>query len=201
VRTEPSEPTKIKESIELLIDSLSQKHQEYIKFRPISWNDEHNLGSVRVSYNEREFSMDVQIKIDYLDFDPEEQVLKSKANKVTTISEGIAFSLETDFPFHSLEQMLLSLSALTGFVREELKEKVSVVEFSKGMFTLAPIKGDFTIDDWVKKKQFEVSLLLKAEKKILVNLYPKKAEIIFPAFQIDDRVSEYLRETILNYYL
>ncbi|MCJ7430175.1 hypothetical protein MUO83_03015 [Candidatus Bathyarchaeota archaeon] len=43
--------------------------------------------------------------------------------------------------------------------------------------------------------------LLKAQEKVLVNLYARKAEIIFPTLQIDDRVAEYLRETILNYYL
>ena len=45
------------------------------------------------------------------------------------------------------------------------------------------------------------SFSLKARDKILVNLYPKKAEIIFPTLQIDEKVSEYLKATILNYYL
>lgn len=201
VRTEPNEPSRVRESINLFIDSLSRKHQEYVKATPISWNDDNNLGSVRLLYNEREFRMDIQIRTEYRDFDPEEEIFDSSINKASTISDGIAFSVETDFPFHLLDQMLLSLSALTSFIKEELKETISIMEFSKGMFTLAPIKGDFTIDDWIKKKQFDVSLLLKAQENILVNLYPKRAEIIFPSLQIDDRVSEYLRETILNYYL
>jgi hypothetical protein len=201
VRTKLDEPSRVRENINLLVDSLSRKYQEYVKATPISWNDDNNLGSVRLSYNEREFRMDIQIRTEYRDIDPEEEIFNSSINKASTISEGIAFSVETDFPFHLLDQMLLSLSALMVFIKEELKETIPVMEFSKGMFTLAPIKGDFTIDDWIKKKQFDVSLLLKAQENILVNLYPKRAEIIFPSLQIDDKVSEYLRETILNYYL
>jgi hypothetical protein len=199
VRVEQSEPNKVRENINLFIESLSRKHQQHIKSTPISWND-NNSGSVRLSYNEREFRIAIQIKTEYRDFDPEEEIFNSSFDK-SSISDGLGFSVETDFPFHLLDQMLLSLSALIGFIKEELRETNPVIEFSKGMFILAPIKGDFTIDDWIKKKQFDVSLLLKAQENILVNLYPKRAEIIFPTLQIDDRVSEYLRETILNYYL
>jgi len=202
VRTKLDEPSRVRENINLFIDSLSQKYQEYVKATPISWNDDNNLGSVRLSYNKREFRMDIQIRTEYCDIDPEKEIFNFSINKASTISDGIAFSVETDFPFNLLDQMLLSLSALMGFIKEELKETIPVMEFSKGMFTLAPVKGgDFAIDDWVRKKQFDVSLLLKAQENILVNLYPKRAEIVFPSLQIDDRVSEYLRETILNYYL
>lgn len=201
VRIETGEPSKMKDNINLVINALSKKHQEHAQISSMSWNDDNNLGSTKVFYNQREFRMEVEIRTEYRDLDPEEQILNYGMSKPLTVSEGIAISLETDFPFHMLEQMLLNLSALTGLIRDELKEMIPVIEFSKGMFTIAPIKGEFTVDEWIKKKRFEVSLLLKAQGNILVNLYPKRAEIIFPTLQIDDRVSEYLRETILNYYL
>ena len=69
------------------------------------------------------------------------------------------------------------------------------------MFTLVPIRGDFTIDDWIKKEAIRCQSFAKGSGEGSVNLYPRKAEIIFPTLQIDDRVAEYLRETILNYYL
>jgi len=97
--------------------------------------------------------------------------------------------------------MLLSLSSLTNFISEQLREALPIVKFSKGLFVIAPIQADFTMNHWIKEKQFDVSLLLTARDNILVNLYPKKAEIIFPTLQIDERVSEYLEATILNYYL
>lgn len=200
VRLEQTEPSRVKKTINQFIDSLSEKHQEYIRLTPISWNAD-NVGSTRVTYNAREFGMDIQIRTEFRDFDPEEQSLDYELNKGSEVSNGIVFALEVDFPFHLLEQMLLNLGSLVGVIKEDLTETVSIREFSKGMFVLEPIKGDFALNGWIKKKQFDVSILLKAQERILVNLYPKKAEIIFPTIRIDDRVSEYLRETILNYYL
>ena len=125
----------------------------------------------------------------------------SNNTKVSEISESVAFSIEVDFPFKFIEQMLFSLNTLTNFLSEQLKETLTYAKFTKGLFTIAPIKADFTMDNWIKDKQFEISLNLKAKENIAVNLYPKKAEIIFPTLQIDENVYEYLKETILNYYL
>jgi hypothetical protein len=198
---EPTEPSEVKENIIQLIDSLSGKYKDQMEVSPLTWNDSDNIGSVRVRYNEREYRIDVHISTEYQDFDPEQELLKSPRQKVSSISDSIAFSIEVDFPFHTLDQMLLGLGALTNFIRQEVKENILVVQFSRGMFTISPIKGDFTVDHWIKEKKFDVSLLLKAQEKILVNLYPKKAEIVFPTLQIDDKVSEYLKGTLLNYYL
>jgi hypothetical protein len=97
--------------------------------------------------------------------------------------------------------MLFSLNALTNFLSEQLKDNLANVKFSKGLFTIAPIKADFTMDQWIKEKRFEISLLLRSRENITVNLYSKKAEVIFPTLQIDESVYEYLKATILNYYL
>jgi hypothetical protein len=97
--------------------------------------------------------------------------------------------------------MLFSLNTLTNFLSEQLKESLQYVRFSKGLFTISPVNVDLTMDNWIKEKQFEVSLNLKAKENIAVNLYPKRAEITFPTLQIDENVYEYLKATILNYYL
>jgi hypothetical protein len=197
---EPSDPAKIKEKVVQLISALSEKHKGRIEFSTLTWNDANNMASLRVAFNEREFNVDVHISFEYQDFDPEKEIELDK-EEIITISDSIAFSIETDFPFNTLEKMLLGLSALTNFLKDELNEIFPEIRFSKGMFTIAPTKGDFTMDHWIKEKQFEVSLLLKAQEKILLKLYPKRAEIIFPTLQIDDKVSEYLKATLLNYYL
>jgi hypothetical protein len=66
------------------------------------------------------------------------------------------------------------------FITAQLKEILPVIYFSKGLFTIAPIKADFTMKHWIREKHFDVSLLLKARENIIVNLYPKKAENVFP---------------------
>ncbi len=197
---EPREPTKVKEDLTKLIELLSERHRGQMAFSPTTWTDTDQMGSINITFNEREYRISMHIGSEYRDYDPEEEAFRNTKDAVE-ISDSVAFSIEVDFPFKSIEPMLLSLSSLTNFISEQLGEVIPVVEFSKGLFTIAPIKGDLTMDDWIKEKHFDVSLLLKARENVMVNLYPKKAQIVFPTLQIDEKVSEYLKATILNYYL
>jgi hypothetical protein len=197
---EPSDLTKVKEKVAQFINAVSEKHEGRIEFSPLTWNEAGDMASTKVAFNQREFRLDIYISFEYRDFDPEKEI-KFEKKETNTVSDSIAFSIETNFPFNALDKMLLSLNSLTNFLKDELNEIFSDIRFSKGMFTIAPMKGDFTMDHWIKEKQFEVSLLLKAQEKVLLNLYPKRAEIIFPTLQIDEKVLEYLKATLLSYYL
>ena len=198
VRFEPTEPKKVKENLAFVLEELSEKHKGKINLSPLKWTEDDKVGSVNATFNDREYRIDMQIDTEF------KEALESELSnntKVSEISESVAFSIEVDFPFKFIEQMLFSLNTLTNFLSEQLKETLTYAKFTKGLFTIAPIKADFTMDNWIKDKQFEISLNLKAKENIAVNLYPKKAEIIFPTLQIDENVYEYLKETILNYYL
>lgn len=199
IRFEPSEPKKVKNDLSFVLQELSEKYKDKIQFTTPKWTEDDRLGSINATFNEREYRIDMQIETEFReDFESE---LRSNINKVSETSESVAFSIEVNFPFKFIEQMLFSLNTLTNFLSEQLKENFAYVRFSKGLFTIAPIKADLTMDSWIKEKQFEVSLNLKAKENIAVNLYPKKAEIVFPTLQIDENVYEYLKATILNYYL
>lgn len=198
VRFEPSEPKKVKSDLSFVLQELSEKHQGKIHFSPLKWTEDDKLGSLNVTFNEREYRIDMQIETEFReDFGRETR----NNPKVFETSESVAFSIEVDFPFKFIEQMLFSLNTLTNFLSEQLKENIAYVRFTKGLFTIAPIKADLTMDNWIKEKQFEVSLNLKSKENIAVNLYPQKAEIVFPTLQIDETVYEYLKATILQYYL
>ena len=200
IKLEPSTPTKIKENLIKVVESLSERNKGQVAFSALTWTDTDNAGSVNAAFNKREFRIDMNLSYEYRNYDPEKEIFKDN-EEISEFSDSVAFSIEVNFPFKSIDPMLLSLSSLTNIIGEQLKETFPIVEFSKGLFVIAPIKADFTMDHWIKDKQFDVSLLLRAKEKILVNLYPKKAEIIFPTLQIDEKVSEYLKATILNYYL
>jgi hypothetical protein len=197
-RFESSELKKVKEDLAFVLEELSEKHKGKINFSPLKWTEDDKVGSVNATFNEREYRIDMQIDTEF------KEELESELSdniKVSEVSESVAFSIEVNFPFKFIEQMLFSLNTLTNFLSEQLKENFAYVRFTKGLFTIAPIKADLTMDSWIEEKQFEVSLNLKAKENIAVNLYPKKAEIVFPTLQIDENVYEYLKATILNYYL
>jgi len=200
IKHEPKKPLNVKEDLTKLVESLFEKHKGQIEFSPLTWTDTDRMGSTNVRFNEREYKIAIHTDSQYREYELEKEFFEDSED-VFEVSESVAFSIEVNFPFRDIEPMLLSLTSLTNFITDQLKEVFSVVNFSKGLFTIAPIKADFTMNHWIKEKQFDVSLLLKARENIIVNLYPKKAEIVFPTLQMDEKVSEYLKATILNYYL
>lgn len=200
IKFESRTTMNIKEKLNELFENLSEKHKGHIVFSLLTWTDTDRMGSVNVKFNEREYKIGMHIDSDFKEIELEEEVFENKEN-ISEVSESVAFSIEVNFPFNSIEYMLLSLTSLTNFITDQFKEILTVVGLSKGLFTIAPVKTDFTMNHWIKEKQFDVSLLLKARENIIVNLYPKKAEIVFPTLQMDEKVSEYLKATILNYYL
>jgi hypothetical protein len=196
-RMEDTEIEKVKGTLDLLANSIVKKQQ--IHLSPIAWTDD-NIGSTKIWYNQREFRLEMAMNSSSADLIDEGENDEC-VTKTTMCVEGVSFRLETDFPFHELDSMLLSLGALSNSIKEEFKEAIMVMQFSKGMFTIEPLKREIRMDEWIGKKNFEASLVLKGQDEVIIKLLPKKAEVVFPSMQIDDKVLEYLKEAILNYYL
>jgi hypothetical protein len=196
-RIEDTEIEKVKGTLDFFANSIVKKQQ--IHLSPIAWTDS-NIGSTTICYNQREFRLEMAMNSFSADLNDEGENDEC-VTKTTMFVEGVSFRLEADFSFHELEHMLLSLGALLDSIKEEFKEALMVMQFSKGMFTIEPLKREISMDEWIRKKKFEVSLVLKGQDEVIINLLPKKAEIVFPSVQIDDKVSEYLKDAILNYYL
>ena len=71
-----------------------------------------------------------------------------------------------------------------------------------GRFVVSPIESKLTLDDWIKKEQFDVSLLLESEdRRNSVEFYSGRAVISSPHTDVDDKAVGYIRATPLNYYL
>jgi hypothetical protein len=196
-RIENTEIEKVKGTLDFFANSIVKKQQ--IHLSPIAWTDS-DIGSTRICYNQREFRLEMAMNSSSADLNDEGENDEC-VTRTTVFVEGVSFRLEADFSFHELESMLLSLGALVNSIKEEFKEALMVIQFSKGMFTIEPLRRQISIDEWIRKKKFEVSLVLKGQDEVIINLLPKKAELVFPSMQIDDKVLEYLKEAILNYYL
>jgi hypothetical protein len=170
-----------------------------MEFSPTSWTQD-DMGNSKIVYNGRRFSLGMMIN--HCDTEPNVDFGDGECYSTQTLTtQGVYFSIETQFAYHELDKMLLGLGALLNLIKDDLKESFLVMQFSKGMFTIEPIKQQLKIDEWIAKKEFDVSLILKNKDKVTINLLPKKLEVIFHTAQIDDKVSEYLKEVILNYYL
>ena len=188
---------KIKSSMSFLTTAIARKQQ--ITFSPLVWSDDNSFGSSNIQYHDKDFFLKIstsELSSSPVLLEGEDALLSSDV----MVTEDLYFVLETRFAFHELQEMLLNLGALLSSIKEEVKDSVLVSHFSNGLFTLEPIKGKIKIDEAIKQKDFEVSLLLKGKDKITIRLLPNKAQIVFPTLQIDERVLEYLKFVILNYY-
>jgi hypothetical protein len=196
VMLKPSEPEKTRDLIANIIANLSGKYKGQVVFSPLLWSSDRTECSLNALYNNTEYTVNLSLSSEYRDGETE-----SEPVEVMEVSDSITISIEASFPFRSLETTLFNLNSIIDLMDEQLKHSSFWKKSSNGLITLAPTKADFTIADWVKEKKFAVSVNLKAKENIIINLYPSKAEIALPSLLIDGKIYEYLKATILEYYL
>ncbi|MFQ6056758.1 MAG: hypothetical protein ACE5J3_12340 [Methanosarcinales archaeon] len=187
IRTNPMPLNNIKTSIKNALEYVKEENKNRIKADPLTWNDKY--GNVNLSFGKWTFKLSMSFLEDY--------ELIGQNNNIT----NIAFSIDVNFPFSSLSNVVLDLSAITGFIRHAILREIPNAKFSKGTFVITPIKGELTLDQWIKKENFDVSMLLKSKEQILVDFYADKAKLTTPHLGIDSTIAQYLRAILLNYYL
>jgi hypothetical protein len=159
-----------------------------------TWGDDGTYGKVDISFGKLRYTLNITLLINYERID--------KGGSITSIPiDNISVSTGVDFPFSSLSDAVMNLNVINSFIRQAIIREVPNTKFSKGTFVVAPIKGKLTLDQWIKEKKFDVSLLLKSEEQIIVEFYVDRAELTTPYFEIDASSVQYLRGILLNYYL
>lgn len=196
VMLRPTEPEKISDLLANLTATLSGENKGQVVFSPLLWSSDRTECSSNALYNNMEYRINLNLSSEYRDGETESEPVEA-----VEVCDSIAISIEASFPFKSLETALFNLNSIVGVMDGQLKHSPLWKKSSNGLITIAPTKADFTIADWVKEKKFTVSINLKAKENIIINLYPSKAEIALPSLQLDGSAYEYLKATILEYYL
>jgi len=76
-----------------------------------------------------------------------------------------------------------------------------VREVTTGQFVVQPVDHNLTLDEWVGKERFDVSLLLESDDgNRSVTFFGDRAEMSTPTKRVDRKSAEYIRELLLNYY-
>lgn len=114
-----------------------------------------------------------------------------------------SIGVHIEFAFGDLRGAIIDLTSFANFLKKALRQTYSVVHMSNSRFVVSPIDNDLTLDDWIHKQQFDVSLLLQSpeNERRSVRFYGDRAEITSPHENVDDATVEYIRATLLNYYL
>ena len=159
-----------------------------------TWSDDGSCGNVNIAFGKLHYILSITLIRNYERIDKEGNI-----NSIPI--DNISVSTGVDFPFSSLSDAVMNLNVINSFIRQAILREVPNTKFSKGTFVVAPIKGKLTLDQWIKEKKFDVSLLLKSEEQIIVEFYVDRAELTTPYFEIDASSVQYLRGILLNYYL
>ncbi len=180
--------------IDTLVRTLEQESNGEIEVEDVRWNSSKTDVDLSIVYSDNTKPHTIN-----LNFSAEED-LRRPGESPSLSSIGVSISFQ--FPFHNLRGAIITLSACTQFLHDAMKAVYPVKSITNGRFVLYPLKNDLTLDDWIQKEQFDVSLLLQSQNKNRsVRFFSDRAEIQSPHTQIDEETVEYIRATLLNYYL
>lgn len=158
-------------------------------------------------------SHQIEAKVQYLDHDPFVVTFDLVPDSTTMVDDdvqrtddanlsSIGISIRFEFAFNELKGVLMDLNNFADFLRQGIDEEFKVQNYTNSRLTVGSLKNDLTLDDWIEERHFEVSLLLKADQEERsVEFYGDKAIITSPYEQVDDKTADYIRATLLNYYL
>lgn len=115
---------------------------------------------------------------------------------------SIGVTVRFEFDFYNLKGALMDVGTFSQFLREGLKQEFSVRNVTESRFKVGTLENDLTMDEWIQEQRFEASLLLKDERgERSIEFQGNQAVITAPYPEVDDQTAEYIRLTLLNYYL
>lgn len=129
-------------------------------------------------------------------------VVEKRLSSEKVIVESVGVSTKFRFAFSDLRSEIIDLIAFINYFKNSIEEEYNVKNITNSRFVVTPIEADLTLDEWVKQEQFDVSLLLESDDSSrAVRFYGDSAVITSPTDQVDNETVEYIRATLLNYYL
>lgn len=123
-------------------------------------------------------------------------------NTVAETVESIGVSIVFDSSFGNLEREIIGLSALLNHLQEAIGTVFDVRKSTNINFVIKPVESKLTLDQWIQKEQFDISLLLRSDSgDRSVEFLGDRAVISSPSDQVDRKTAEYVKEAVRNYYL
>jgi len=185
---------------ERVLQSLSGQSSDInISEKTVMWNRSKDESTINIQFgdNSEKYSLTAKFIPAQSDLNGEDVTSQKEA-----LLSSIGITVNFSFAFSNLKSAIIDLVAFSDFVQSAFEEVYAVREVTNGKFVVSPIDNDLTMEDWVHDQQFDVSLLLKSDdQERSVRFRGDQAEIRSPTRQIDNETVEYIRATLLNYYL
>lgn len=198
----PEEDLTISDAIDRLktgFDRAEHASNGKITIQSSHWDKHEREGRVEIRYSDKTEVFTTRVKL----IQDTESIRKAPSGDPDEVLVGsIGLEIDFDFPFHLLENTLFNLGSLVNYVEAGFQDQMRG-DFSGGRFVISPVESDLTIDDWIKKERFDISLLLTTEDNegTEVEFFSDRAVVKSNRREIDAQTVNYMRELLLNYYL
>lgn len=180
--------------VDRIFEACEEASRGKVEFGKVQWDRSKEEANVSADFEKEDYEYDVDLS---LATDPDSLREPGDDERVGHITFKINFSFE----FHALDASMHNMRSFISFLQKGSKQ-ASDGTFSKGRFIIQPVKNDLTLDEWIEREQFDVSLLLATEdKETQVEFFHDKAIVQPPYNEIDGETVRYIRATLLNYYL
>lgn len=193
--------SEAKQSVSDVFDNTGSESQGRIEFSTLSWDgDGEGIGFIQAEHIECDYPFDIQVE---LIENPEDLTERPSVPFEKRLVDAFHFSIGFKFPYHRLEATIQNLGVFASFLESGLSNTVRGT-LSPGQFVIHPVESNLTLDEWIVREGFDVSLML-ADKgdtaKTEVEFFPDRAEVHPPHLEMDTETTRYIRLMILEYYL
>lgn len=116
--------------------------------------------------------------------------------------EGALVSIKTQFKLGNLRDCLSSISSLSDKLMTHLTMKYNLPFFVRnGEFDIWNPKTEFEVPHWLRQEGFKLSILAQTAEDLNLQLYLDHAKIETKGITFEPKVSKYLEEIFVNYYV
>lgn len=116
--------------------------------------------------------------------------------------DSVLVSIKTQFKLGALRDCLSSISSLSDKLRTHLTMKYNLPFFVRnGEFDIWNPNTEFEVPQWLRKENFRLSILAQSAEDLNLQLYTDHAKIETKGITFEPKVSKYLEEIFINYYV
>lgn len=181
-----------------LIDSVKERGDGDFELTEQKWSDDNQEVDIEVRYRD---SSPYRVTLNFISGTGAPMSAEHNAGPEADI-ECVGVDISFRFAFGKLQNSMNDLTLFTDFLQKSLSELAPIQSVTNSRFVIQPIDPDLDLDDWIHEEPLDVTLLLESEDGGgSIKFYGDKAVIDSPHTGVDDRTVEYIRATLLNYYL
>lgn len=190
---------EIKNRLEDVFDTTERESKQRVKAEKIRWTGKD--GKTEVKHTEAKYPYTVSLD---LVRDSEDRAENPEKPVEEQLIEGINFQIKFRFPFPALEAEIPNLGIFASKLEDGLDEVFYGIA-SDAQIVIHPIESELTLDEWINREGFDVSLLLAGSNdgvtRTEVEFFPDHVEVHPPYYEVDSEVIRYIRLLVMNYYL